>query len=182
MKFEYFKNHKAFMLWLMDNGVDIHLNKTLAASRYTFVTNDGKQYFHKRFCDMIDTLNKMLHSVKIDATKSQVKGVSHYKVILQGDDNGVQEVQKQEQKEIIEEKEEEVDSQVDSDESASEDIVEDVSEKAIDMDYAKSIGEDESLSKTEAKSKLEEYAREFGYELDKRSKFENMIVELEELL
>lgn len=174
MKFEYFKNHKAFMLWLMDNGVDIHLNKTLATSRYTFVTNDGKQYFHKRFCDMIDTLNKMLHNVKIDSAKSQVKGVSHYKVILQGDDsNGVQEVQKQEQKEIIEEKEE------DSSEIESKDSGDD---KTIDLAYAKSIGEDDSLSKTEAKSKLEEYAREFGYELDKRSKFENMIVELEELL
>lgn len=171
MKFEYFKNHKAFMLWLMDNGVDIHLNKTLATSRYTFVTNDGKQYFHKRFCDMIDTLNKMLHSVKIDATKSQVKGTTHYKVILQGDDNGVQEQQKQEQKEIIEEEKEEVDSEVESS-----------ADKTIDLDYAKSIGEDESLSKTEAKTKLEEYARKFGYELDKRSKFENMIVELEELL
>lgn len=181
MKFEYFKNHKAFMLWLMDNGVDIHLNKTLATSRYTFVTNDGKQYFHKRFCDMIDTLNKMLHSVKIDAAKSQVKGVSHYKVILQGDDNGVQKVQKQEQKEVIEEKEE-VNSEVEP--KDSEVVAEDSGDdsKTIDLDYAKSIGEDESLSKTEAKSKLEEYAREFGYELDKRSKFENMIVELEELL
>lgn len=172
MKFEYFKNHKAFMLWLMDNGVDIHLNKTLATSRYTFVTNDGKQYFHKRFCDMIDTLNKMLHSVKIDATKSQVKGTTHYKVILQGDDNGVQVQQKQEQKEIIEEEKEEVDSEVVSEED----------KEVINVDYAKSIGEDESLSKTEAKTKLEEYARKFGYELDKRSKFENMIVELEELL
>ena len=46
----------------------------------------------------------------------------------------------------------------------------------VDWDYAESFI-DTGSSKSEAKSNLEKYAREFGIELDKRSKFENMMIE-----
>lgn len=157
--FKYFKNSKQFMLWLIENGVDLDLNESLKVtrSRFTFVTKDGEQHFHKKLSDMVVSLNKLLKGVKIDATKSSVKGACHYKIVLQ-DKNGLQ------QKET---KEKEVQKEAEAPKV-------ELPQEALDK-----IAEFSEMSKRDGKAALEEYAREtFQVELDKRSTFDKMVEEL----
>lgn len=185
MSFLYFKSNKGFYNWLLEQGVELDINASYKASRYTFCTEDGKRYFHKKISDMCLSLNTLLpEDVQLDEKRCVPKGASHLKIYLKGEDDAVQEENFQpliqvEEKEELQEEVEEVDLS-----GLAEAIskVEELEEPTFDLDHALTLKE--SGSKAEQKQALQSYAKEFGIEIEvkKNKTFDVMIDEIKESL
>ena len=160
MKSLYFKGHVPFYYWLIDNGVDIDVMASLKGYRFSLVIG-GKNKFNRSLVGMLSEINKV-SNLDIDENKSMIKGKNGYLIVFK--DNGIEE-----------------NEEVNPLEEATEEVVEpDQVDVVLDEDKINSFLE-ESSSKKEAKSKLEDYAKEvFNVELDKRTSFENMLEILKE--
>lgn len=165
MEYLYFKTHKQFYDWLVDNGLDLDMSTTCSLSRYT-VSISGEIYFNNKLVDMLITLNKFLpNNLQLDEKTSTIKGNVSYLLYLK-DNKGI--------KEII------VEPEVLVEEEDSITVEEpEVQVTTIDLEYAESLKE--GKSKKEAKDALESYAKEFNIELAKNKKFEDMITDLKDL-
>ena len=159
MEYLYFKTHKQFYDWLVDNGVELDMSKTCSLSRYT-VSVSGEIYFNSKLVDMLITLNKFLpNDIQLDEKTSTIKGNVSYLLYLKDIEDNKEIVT---DPEVLIEEEEEPEVQV----------------TTIDLEYAESLKE--GKSKKEAKDVLESYAKEFNIELAKNKKFEDMIEDLKD--
>jgi|TARA_A100001391_G_scaffold132462_1_gene91547 hypothetical protein len=157
----YFKGHVPFYYWLIDNGIDIDVMASLKGYRFSLVIG-GKNKFNRSLVGMLSEINK-ISNLNIDENKSMIKGKNGYLIVFKGNEES------ESSEEIVEEVVESVEAI-----EVSEDSV------TLDEDKINSFLE-ESSSKKEAKSKLEDYAKEvFNVELDKRASFENMLEILKE--
>lgn len=164
----FFKTKREFYGWLIERGVDIDLNKSLPAFRYTIYIN-GERIFHSKLLELIKTLNKKLSKEnKLCETRSRVKGKNSYLVFLKNFESSEDAVE--------EELAHTIDTSVENVIATefTEEISDNIESKEVpDFNYAESLAE--GVSKAEGKNALEAYAREFDIELAKNKKFEDML-------
>lgn len=168
----FFKTKRDFYGWLIERGVDIDLNKSLPAFRYTIYIN-GERIFHSKLLELIKTLNKKLSKEnKLCETRSRVKGKNSYLVFLknfESSEDAVEEELEDMLTPVIDTPAENVIAT-----EFTEEISDDTEAKEVpDFNYAESLAE--GVSKAEGKNALEAYAREFDIELAKNKKFEDML-------
>lgn len=148
----YFKNHKSFYNYLIEQGVDLDINKTCLSSRFTFYTNDGKCHFHSKLSSMLDALNESVKGDKFDTKRSIIKGQLNYLIYLREDSQEV----------VFEKTEKEPELEV------------------FDIEHATSL--QEGVSKKEAKELLVSYAAKFDIAVEARGKFEDILASIQEKL
>lgn len=157
------KAHLYMELGKISDKFDV--NTSLAMPVFSFATTDGKQYQNRILKDFLEDLNKAC-GTEFLVGKSVTRRNAFVLFLETGEVKDEQIIEPTpETKTEAEPKEEEKDK---TEEEAAQ----------VDLDKAQSFY-DES-DKKGSKAKLEEYAREFDIELDKRKSFESMMTQLKE--